>query len=240
MADNDSQPLIEELRHNKDMANTQLGIIFKRWKGERNKSFLDWYEEEKKAEARVIVQMYSQDQQNMAKAIFGESLMEVGYLIPGFASSLMMSMKEKLKETGLKEENEINKAIANFLRSDVFENTSYIKISAVLYASMAQSAHEGRVNPPGGSFFTDVKILSTLLSYCDAMFVDNECRGLLQRKEARKILGPQNNIYSSSNKEEFMEYLKQIRKSATKEHLKAVEEVYGQGYEKPFNEIFKK
>lgn len=239
MPDFDSQPLIDELRDNREIAHSQLEEVFKRWKSEPKKSFDDWFNEERKAEARVLIHLHYQDLQNYSKSIFGTEPIEAGFLIPSFATRLIMSMKNKIIEKGINNEAEIDKMITDFLTSGTFEDTPYIKIGSALFAAMAhRAAHIGKNAPPGKGFYNDVKMLSSLLPYCDAMFIDNECRSLLQDKDVQRVLGFTAKIFSLSNKDSFIEYLDQIRKSASKEHLKAVEEVYGKEGSKPYNEIF--
>lgn len=236
----DSQALIDELRSNRERSYDYMAGVFKRWQSEKDKEFDFWYNEEIKSEAGVIIELFTRDLQNMAKACLGIAPVEVGALLPGFASRLIYEMKDRLKEKGVAGEENLNKKVGEFLRSKVFEETPYLMISSALYAAMAErAAHHGRKQPPGKGFFTDVKIISTSLPYCDAMFVDNECRSLLSERAVVKKLQYKTKIFSLANKKEFLKYLDDIKSSASLKHIKAIEEVYGIDWAKPYWEIFK-
>ena len=75
--------------------------------------------------------------------------------------------------------------------------------------------------------------------HCDAMFIDNECRNILSEKPLCDDIKYGTKVFSLSNKKEFLKYLNEIRQSASEEHIKAVEEVYGPNCAKPYWGIFK-
>ena len=240
VGDYDSQALIDELRSNREKSYDYMEGVFKRWQTDKDKDFDDWYKEERKSEARVIIELYTRDLQDMAKAYFGIAPLELGALLPGFASRLISAIKDELERSGVSGKENLNKELGRFLQSSEFEDTPYIKISSMVYAAMARrAAHQGRKKQPGRGFFTDVKIISTLLPYCDAMFIDNECRSLLLEKPLCGELNYGAKVFSYSNKEEFLRYLDGIEKSASKAHMKAIEEVYGKEWAKPYWEIFR-
>ena len=85
---------------------------------------------------------------------------------------------------------------------------------------------------------TDINIVSTLLPYCDAMFVDNECRALLQDIPKSHALPHQCLIFSPNTGADFIGYLAEIRDSVSPEHLHLVEEVYGPDPLKPQKGIY--
>lgn len=239
MGDYNSQALVDELRSNREKSYDYMEGVFKRWQSEKDKDFDYWYNEEKKSEAGVIIELHTKDLQNMAKAYFGLAPLELGALLPGFATRLIYGLKDRFKEKDVLGEENLNKKVGEFLRSVEFEDTPYIKISSMLYAAMAQrAAHQSRKRSPGRGFFTDVKIISTLLPYCDAIFIDNECRGLLSDRPVCNRIGYKTKVFSLSNKEEFLSYLDSIKSAAPPEYIKAVEEVYGIDWAKPYWEIF--
>jgi hypothetical protein len=81
-------------------------------------------------------------------------------------------------------------------------------------------------------------MLSTLLPYCDAMFVANECRALWQDIPRDYKLPYLCALFSQNTGDEFLRYLKNIRDSATPEHLKIVSEIYGPDPLKPPQSIY--
>jgi len=74
---------------------------------------------------------------------------------------------------------------------------------------------------------TDIGVLSTLLPYCDAMFIDNVCRSLLN--EIPRVRKPPYKyaVFSSKTSADFIQYLRDVRNSATTEHLELLKDVYG-------------
>lgn len=57
-------------------------------------------------------------------------------------------------------------------------------IASSLWASIAhQAAYGGRKKPPDRGMVSDIDMISTLLPYCDAMFIDREMFELLRHGE---------------------------------------------------------
>ena len=73
----------------------------------------------------------------------------------------------------------------------------------------------------------DVRVISTLLPYVDAMFVDRECHVLLSENPIPERLDYDTRLFSHRNKEEFIAYLDEIEALATAEHIALIQEVYG-------------
>jgi len=235
-----SQSLIDEIRTNRDKVDNYIKDVFAKWQKEKNKDFDYWYREEKKAEARTLIELYQKNLERLLKMSYGLIPFEPDVVFPGFANKAFYVIKDRLKRKGISEKKEINKKLSEFLYSKTFENAPYIKIASMLYAAMTRrAAHQGRKKPPGRGFINDVKMISTLLPYCDAMFIDNECRNLLLEKPLCDDINYGTKVFSLSNKEEFLKYLDEIRQSASEEHMKAVKEVYGPNWEKPYWGIFK-
>ena len=84
----------------------------------------------------------------------------------------------------------------------------------------------------------DLNMVSTLLPYCDAMFLDREIHTLLSEKDVSDRLGFDTYIFSMRNVTEFFGYLDQLRASVPHSLLEAVEEVYGDSWAKPFLEMY--
>ena len=74
---------------------------------------------------------------------------------------------------------------------------------------------------------SDVRMISSLLPYCDAMFVDRECHGLLANIPVSHRPNYGCRVFSLTNRDEFLEYLRAIESAASADHLAMVAEVYG-------------
>jgi hypothetical protein len=70
--------------------------------------------------------------------------------------------------------------LAEFLMQGAINEVPFNRIAAAMYASLAAKAAAGQKEIPNQGTATDIDIVSTLLPYCDAMFVDNKCRALLR------------------------------------------------------------
>jgi len=234
------QSLIEEIRTNRDKIDSHIRDIFKKWQEEKSKDFDFWYKEEKKSIAKALIKRYQKDLKRRLQMSYRLIPCEPDAFFPSFATKTIYAIKKGLKRQGISKEKDINKKLSEFLYSETFEDAPYIKIASMLHAEMARRVIDhGRKKSPGRGFLNDVKMISTLLPYCDAMFTDNECRSFLLEKPLCEEIDYGTKVYSLSNKEEFLKYLEEIRQSASEEHIKAVNEVYGTDWAKPYWEIFK-
>jgi len=237
---NNPQSLIEEIRTNRDKVDDYVKDIFIKWQKEKNKDFDYWYKAERRSVAEELIKLYQKNLERLRKMSYGLIPFKPGAFLPGFANKVLYVIIKRLKRKGISEEKDINKKLNEFLYSETFEDVPYIKISSMLYATMARRANKGKKEPPGRGFLNDVEVISTLLPYCDAMFIDKECRSLLLEKPLCDNITYGTKIFSPKNKGEFLAYLDQIKQSASEAHLKVVEEVYGSNWAKPYWGIFKR
>jgi hypothetical protein len=85
---------------------------------------------------------------------------------------------------------------------------------------------------------TDIRVVSTLLPYCDGMFVDNFCRSILSEIPTKHKLPHKTLVFSSKTLGDFLQYLHGIRTSAKQEHLLLMFEVYGSKALQPPKSIY--
>jgi hypothetical protein len=119
------------------------------------------------------------------------------------------------------------KALRDFLASGALNEAPFVTISAAMYASLAMKASSGQRKMPNQGTITDINIVSTLLPYCHAMFVDNPCRALLADIPKNHALPYPCKVFSPNTGVDFISYLTQIRDSVAPEHLRLIEKVYG-------------
>ena len=232
------QELIGATRTNRGKAAGHLEHIFRRWQSEKRKDFCDWYNEEKKGFAKGLVEAYHKYLENFAMVSFGLVPFQLESLLPSSAVTTFQAIKRRLREKGIKEKD-LNSKLGEFLRSEEFESAPFIKIASILYAAMARKAATGKKKLPTRGFVTDVQIISTLLPYCDAMFIDKECRNFLMERPLCDEIDYGTRMFSLGNRNEFINYLDNIKSEASKKHLRKVMEVYGPDWMKPFWEIYK-
>src|SRR3984893_1976661 len=140
--------------------------------------------------------------------------------------SLVHNLEYAAKLRGLSPER-AKEAIRNFVALGAMNETPSNIISAAMWASLAMQAAAGQKKPPDEGMVTDIDVVSTLLPYCDAMFVDNKCRSLLRDIPKGHKLPYKCQVFSSKTSGEFLRYLSDVRASATPQHLDLLQEVYG-------------
>lgn len=227
--------LVEEIRNAREQIIENIEPIFKRLQAETDRDFNHWFEEEKKGHATGLCERFDRILKRFAAASLGVGPFDP-WDLTDFSTVTMLSIVKIIKCHGI-EESEAYPKLFEFLRSGTFESAAHIKISAMLWAALARKAAAGRKRLPNRGFSTDVQMISALLPYCDAMFVDNECRGYLT-EEPLCQLEYGTNVFSYNTKEAFMEYLDSIRSDASAAHIAKVHEVYGEDWEKPFTELY--
>jgi hypothetical protein len=103
----------------------------------------------------------------------------------------------------------------------------FVKLQALMYASLAMRAAGGQKELPNEGTNTDIETVAHLLPYCDAMLMDNGCRSLLLNVPMELRPADAMKVFSPKVKEEFLAYLRSIRDGVSIEHLAILREVYG-------------
>ena len=219
---------VATIKKTRDATHEGITEIFARWRSEPKKKFAERFEEEGLAWGRVMMQKYVE---SIVKYGSGQTTME------DFAMSAMSD--ESVLITGLsmylphepeKTEENLRKMSA-FLQSKEMLEVPFNRVSALLWAAIAdQAANDATRKPPNKGIVNDIDMISTLLPYCDAMFIDRDMHGLLQYGPLKAELEKnyQAKIFSASNKEAFLEYLDGIEKDADPKLLETIRGVYGE------------
>ncbi|WP_201760252.1 hypothetical protein [Bradyrhizobium sp. AC87j1] len=101
------------------------------------------------------------------------------------------------------------------------------KIFAYLIAALGWRVSSGQSPNIGAGILNDFTAIATYAPFVDAMFVDRQCASLLQQGRLRSELSFKARIFSMSNQQEFLDYLKQLGDSATDEVRQLANELYG-------------
>jgi len=237
----EKQDWIEDLRKIRQKTHKGLIRVFQRWQTEKNRTLEDWYEEESTAFGRGILQTYSGHLVRLAKASVGRTKLTINYLFPPPSAILIHSIHDVFRKVGI-QDLEIRPKTVEYLTSPSLKNVPFNKISSMLYAAMARKvAKGGRRNPPDPGFVTDVRMISVLLPYCDAMFIDNECHSYLSETPLSETINNyQAEIFSQNTKQDFLEYLDKTESEASAKHLRKVKEVYGETCAEPYTMLYEK
>ena len=224
------------LKANKQSSQGQMNQLFKKWQQQKDFDFEKHWDFELSSYGNIIKKLYLEYIENFAKVQFGLST-NMDKLMDTRILTIVHSLKEIFSETGLDEEEALIK-VGEFLSSPSLRNIPFLKISTLLYTALARKAATGQKRIPNASFFDDVKTISALMPYCDAMFIDNECASLLREEPLRSRISYQTKVFSVNTKEEFLKYLDEIENGTPKGHFDKVKEVYGETWHKPYNTLY--
>lgn len=233
--------LPDKIRKDRDQASTRLNTVFTRWQSEQSRRFNDWYEEERAAFGPSILASYMRSVARYAAVLSGQVAPSIDNILGSNSTIIISQLKDDLKDTGLLEEHILPK-IAEYLHSDHIKEIPYVRISAMLYASIARKAanSHGKMRSPSKGMVNDIETISAILPYCDAIFVDRECFTYLNEEPLRSKLGYKDKIFSMANKKQFLMYLESIENKASRSHMNKVKEVYGDGWETPYTTMYEK
>lgn len=203
-----SSSFLEGLRKQREAVDTDIKEVFERWRTERGKEFVEWVAEETLGKARCCIHDVV----------------------------LMEQLRDKLRDRDSGEDEWFDK-ISEFFRSEHFQEVISSKLAAMMWATVAhRAANGGQKKPPTRGFSNDVGFISSFLPYCDAMFVDKECHGILDDKFMRDTVEQfcDTKVFSLRNKASFVEYLDRVETEASQQHMGLLDEVYGDAYLKPY------
>jgi hypothetical protein len=161
------------------------------------------------------------------------SLEDAARMMYSPAEALHESLKHIMqfpREGGLRSPEERNKLEKSFGDANRVSEAPFVKLGALMYASLAMNAAGGQKELPNEGTATDIDTVAHLLPYCDAMLMDNGCRSLLLNVPKELRPSDASKVFSPNIKGEFMSYLRSIRDGVTAEHLAALREVYGEDY----------
>jgi len=155
----------------------------------------------------------------------GEAQPTLDHLFPPGNIDLMRAILHALESAGVARTDVWPKAF-EYLASGLVDWLPFNRLRASLWATLATQAKD-RAKPPGQGISNDIQMIATLLPYCDAIFVDRECHGLLRNIPASHRPAHPCRVFSVSNKAEFLDFLAEIEAGASEEHMAKLREVYG-------------
>lgn len=231
------QDLPERIRTERDSTDEFIKEVFKRWQSEKDKSFDDWFEEEISQFGIMVLKSYAEGLQRYQNAVLGVAGSRPDHLLASSDSVLMIQIQKSLSESDLSQE-EVAKKTIEYFRSNEIKEVQCAYIASMLFASIARKAASGKKEFPTKGIVNDIKTISSLAPYCDAMFIDKECHTYLNEEPLKSKSGLKTRFFSQLNSDEFFEYLDSIEKEASPKHIKKVKEVYGENWGQPYLEMY--
>jgi hypothetical protein len=225
---------VAEVREARDARYEGLKKVFLRWQSDR-KTFDEMVLEEAVSFGQASFQSCVAYEQRKRAVLAGRMAPDLENILPPTAVLLLTEIFGTIRDHGYRD-GVLAKAKEYFTSKHILA-VPYIRISSMLLASIARKAGAGQVKPPSRGTFTDVNVISSVMPYCDAIFVDNEYGAYIQELGDELDYGTA--VFSNNTRDEFLAYLDQIEVMADPKHLRAVRERYGEGWEKPYVEILR-
>lgn len=229
---------IRDIKRKREKVREQLTEVFKKWQNEKHKNFKDWFNEEYMGFGDAILRVFKHRVMRAFEISSGISEQTEDDIFPPPAVILVTCIQDVFSKAGVAEPDLLKKTI-EYLRSPALRSVPFLRISSMLWAAVARKAAHGKKKPPNEGLDSDISVISVLLPYCDAMFIDNEFCTYLKERPLCDEINYGTKVFSQNTKDEFLNYLDSIEKSATKEHLDKVDEVYGKDWKKPFTTLYK-
>ena len=226
----------QAIQQTRSKIQVSLRDVFKHWQN-GGETFAQVFEREKAAYAKGIYDAYVADMRKLVQVMTGQLSPTLENFVGSVNGSLIHGLEWAAKIHGLTTEK-ARETVKNFIASGAMNETPSNIISAAMFASLAMQAAAGQKKPPDEGMASDIDVVSTLLPYCDAMFVDNKCRSLLNSIPKAHKLPYECKIFSSKTSGDFLQYLREIRDSASPEHLELLQEVYGPKVLEPPKSIY--
>ena len=218
---------VDELRAVRTKTHKALEEVFEQWRTEK-KSFGEAFAVEKASYSQTLIQLHAREcrkRAQMAVMIMRGQMPASDDALASRTENLISSLQILFRMAAGRDEGDAK--LIEFIKSGAINETLFTLIRAAMYASLAVKAAAGQKEIPNQGTVTDINIVSTLLPYCDAMFIDNGCRALLRDIPRTHALPYECKVFSPKTGKDFICYLREIRDSVTPERLKLIEEVYG-------------
>lgn len=101
------------------------------------------------------------------------------------------------------------------------------RILAYMFAALAGQVKAGRKKGVSAGFMNDVEAIAAYAPFVNAMFIDKECALLLTQGRPRKELNFRASIFSLTNRDEFLDYLRELEAQANEEIRRHARIIYG-------------
>ena len=170
---------VDRLRTSRCKTHEGLQEVFAQWQRDK-KSFKEVFAAEKSGYREKLIASYREH--SLKRALIPAQIMRgqmpsLDEILPSMAETQMFSLQH-LFQVHPVDKNQSIEMLREFLVSVAIDEAPFSVIEAAMYASLSRKAASGQKRMPNQGTANDFEIVSTLLPYCDAMFMDNECSAL--------------------------------------------------------------
>ncbi len=198
------------------------------WKKQPERSWEYWRDREAKSWGPLLIPIYDREIEKWNEIVNGRRPPAGEHeMRPHHFVWLINEIAAKIASAGCLESDEYRMACI-FLHSDALAAAPFRQIAGSLYACLAKKA-VSQVKHPTEGFHSDVDVMSCLLPYCDAMFMDKETATYwreIQGTPSRR-LPFKTRVFSLSSKNEFLAYLDELERAVPPNQRRLATEVYG-------------
>lgn len=215
--------LVDSIRQAREASHDELEKIFKRWKRE-NRTYEEVYEIERTGYLQGLIAEYKRVLAARNSILTGK-MPDLDSILHCEGEILQKCVVETVyQEKGASRLKELS---IKFFKDNLPKELPFNKIQSALYAVLAMKAVAGQNKCPNKGTVSDIRFISTLLPYCDAMFVDNKARALINDIPKTHKLAYPCRVFSFNTKDRFLSYLLSLQDSAAPAHLEVVKNLYG-------------
>lgn len=219
--------MLVELSSAREGAAQGLTEAFNSWRLQSEVSFDQRFNEEAGEYGKILFERHLEYSLRVTSVMNGVGAITPDLLFPPNSVLAYRVIEEGLRYAGLPDEEAFTGTI-EFLRSDAIKMVPFNRISSMMWAALARQAATGRKRPPNRGMLSDVEMISTLLPYCDAMFVDRECYGLLRDHPLGALQEEfDTRIFSLGDPGGFIEYLGAIEAGVPREVAGLASDMFG-------------
>jgi ribosomal protein S18 acetylase RimI-like enzyme len=229
---------VDDLAEMRDRSHAGLSRCVERWEAGGRLGFNHYFEHELSIYGPLQWQTYWRRVFKVGAMMNGEEPFDPNVAAAtSEAEILIVSFKRDHERRGVGEDETLPK-IAKFFASDAIKQTPFLRVSSALFAAMAVEASLHQAPRPDRGMMTDVTTVSTLLPYCDAMFIDNRCHRLLKAATEGAGLVYDASVFSLARRDELVAWLDELEASVSTEHLALVKQVYGDSWLEPYAAMY--
>jgi hypothetical protein len=218
---------IEALEANLNEVSTSIAYVFQHWKLHSDKTWEYWRNVEAADFGKQLCRAYGVELKKWDDYRSGRRTPRGPYdALPQPIVKLFERIFKRL-EHSVVEENELLKKAADFMQSVWLQQAPAVSISSSIYACLARKAATQN-KPPTRGFSNDLDVMSCLLPYCDAMFLDRECANYW-----REIQGTPNRrfpyatrIFSMADDDAFLDYLDELEQGVSAKQRELADQLY--------------
>jgi hypothetical protein len=220
---------VEKLREWRAKSHSGLvGVFENTWKTEAHQTWEYWRDREAKSWGPLLIPIYVRELEKWDDISSGRRQPAGPHeMEPHPFVVLIHEIADKIAQAGCPRDQKSRQAYW-FLHSGTLASSPFRRIAGSLYACLARKA-TAQKKPPNPGFHNDVDVMSCLLPYCDAMFLDNEMANYwreIQGTPTRR-LPFETRVFSPNSKDEFIAYLDKLERAVPEEQRRMADEVYG-------------